>query len=72
MASGDEASLDPSNVVGRIYVGNHYALLHDTKYRSCGPHGLRRRFFNVITRLYNTRLIYIFLVNFGMERIGPD
>ena len=23
-------------MVGRIYVGNHYALLH-TKYRSCGP-----------------------------------
>ena len=29
-APGDEASLDPSNRVGRIYVGNYYALLHDT------------------------------------------
>ena len=43
MAPGDEASLDPSSMVGRVYVGNYYALLHDTKYqyRSCRPHGFR-------------------------------
>ena len=32
------ANLDPSHMVGRIYVRDHYILLH-TKYISCGPHG---------------------------------
>ena len=34
------ANLDPKGLIGRIYVGNHYKLLH-TKYISSGPHGLR-------------------------------
>ena len=29
---------DPRGLIGRIYVGDHYTLLH-TKYISCGPHG---------------------------------
>ena len=33
-----EANLDPRNLIGRIYVGNHKTLLH-TKYISCTPHG---------------------------------
>ena len=32
------ASLDPRGFIGRIYVGDHYSLLH-TKYIICGPHG---------------------------------
>ena len=32
------ASLDPWGLIGSIYVGDHYTLLH-TKYISCGPHG---------------------------------
>ena len=34
------ASLEPRGLIGRIYVGDHYTLLH-TKYISCGPHGFR-------------------------------
>ena len=34
------ANLDSRSVIGRIYVGYHYLLLH-TKYKSSGPHGLR-------------------------------
>ena len=34
------ASLDPRGLISRIYVGDHYTLLH-TKYVSCGPHGFR-------------------------------
>ena len=38
------ANLDPRGMVGRIYVGGHYTLLH-TKYMSCGPHGFREEYF---------------------------
>ena len=38
------ANLDPRGLVGRIYVGDHYTLLH-TKYISCGPHGFREEDF---------------------------
>ena len=38
------ASLDPRGLTGRIYVGDHYTLLH-TKYLSCGPHGFREEDF---------------------------
>ena len=38
------ASLDPRDLIGRIYVGDHYTLLH-TKYVSCGPHGFREEEF---------------------------
>ena len=34
------ANLDPRGKDGRIYVGDHYTLLH-TKYMSCRPHGFR-------------------------------
>ena len=34
------ASLDPRGLIGRIYVVDHYTLLH-TKYISSGPHGFR-------------------------------
>ena len=37
------ANLDPRDMVGRIYVGDHKTLLH-TKYMSCGPHGFREDF----------------------------
>ena len=40
----DMANLDPRGMVGRIYVGNHYAVLQ-TKYRSCEPHGFRKEDF---------------------------
>ena len=32
------ANLDPSGLIGRIYVGDHYRVLC-TKYISSGPHG---------------------------------
>ena len=38
------ANLDPRGLIGRIYVGDHYTLLH-TKYRSSGPHGFREEDF---------------------------
>ena len=44
MALWDVASLDPRGLIGRIYVGDHYTLLH-TKYISCGPHGFREEDF---------------------------
>ena len=34
------ASLDPRCLIGRIYVGDHYTLLH-TRYTSSGPHGFK-------------------------------
>ena len=37
-------NLDPRSMIGRIYVGYHYLLLH-TKYKSSGPHGLREEDF---------------------------
>ena len=41
------ANLDPRKIVGRIYVGDHYTLLH-TKYMHFGPHGFREEdFFKV-------------------------
>ena len=42
----------PRGLIGRIYVGDHYTLLH-TKYISCGPHGFREedfsKFFPIIS-----------------------
>ena len=38
------ASLDPKGLIGRIYVVDHYTLLH-TKYISSGPHGFREEDF---------------------------
>ena len=40
----DMASLDSRDLIGRIYIGDHYTLLH-TKYISCGPHGFREEDF---------------------------
>ena len=37
------ANLEPRVLIGRIYVGDHYTLLH-TKYISSGPHGFREDF----------------------------
>ena len=36
----DVTSLDPRGLIGRIYVVDHYTLLH-TKYISSGSHGFR-------------------------------
>ena len=38
------ASLDPRGLIGRVYVVDHYTLLH-TKYISSGPHGFREEDF---------------------------
>ena len=38
------ASLEPSSLIGRMYVVDHYTLLH-TKYISSGPHGIREEDF---------------------------
>ena len=38
------ASLGTRGLIGRIYVEDHYTLLH-TKYISCGPHGFREEDF---------------------------
>ena len=40
----DMASLDPRVLIDRIYVVDHYTLLH-TKYISSGPHGSREEDF---------------------------
>ena len=37
-------SLEPRGLIGRIYVGDHYTLLH-TQYISCGLHGFREEDF---------------------------
>ena len=37
------ANLDPRGLIGRIYVGDYYRLLH-TKYISSGLHGFRKDF----------------------------
>ena len=37
------ASLHPRGLIGRIYVGDHWILLH-TKYISCGPSNFREYF----------------------------
>ena len=42
------ANLDPRSMIGRIYVGYHYLLLH-TKYKSSGPHGLREEDFFIFS-----------------------
>ena len=46
-------SFDPRGLTGRIYVVDHYTLLH-IKYVSCGLHGFREDFFYVfpIIRLW--------------------
>ena len=36
--------MEPRGLIGRIYVGDHYTLLH-TQYISCGPHGFREEDF---------------------------
>ena len=38
------ASLDPRGLIGRIYVVDHYTMLH-TKYISSDPHGFRKEDF---------------------------
>ena len=38
------ANLVPRGLIGRIFVGGHYTLLH-TKYISSGPHGYREEDF---------------------------
>ena len=38
------AYLDPRGLIGRIYVGDYFILLH-TKYISSGPHGFREEDF---------------------------
>ena len=38
---------DPRGMVGRIYVGYHFTLLH-TKYLSSGPHSFREEVFLII------------------------
>ena len=38
------ASLEPRGLIGRIYVGDHYTLLH-TQYINCGSHDFREEAF---------------------------
>ena len=38
--------LDLRSIFGRIYVGDHYTLLH-TKHISCGPLGFERKILRV-------------------------
>ena len=38
------ASLGPRGLIGRMYVGDHYTLLH-AKYMSSGSHGFREEDF---------------------------
>ena len=43
MTPWDVASLEPRGLIGRIYIRDHYTLLH-TKYIICGPHGFREEY----------------------------
>ena len=47
------ANLDPRSMIGRIYVGYHFLLLH-TKYKSSVPHGLREEDFFFIFSYFMT------------------
>ena len=38
-------SLEPRGLIGRIYVGDHSALLNTNKYMSFWPHGFREEDF---------------------------
>ena len=38
------ANLEPRGLIGRIYVEDHYTLLH-SQYISCEPHGFREEDF---------------------------
>ena len=42
----DVASLEPR--ICRIYVGDHYTLLH-TQYINCGPHGFKGEDFKIFS-----------------------
>ena len=44
-------SLGPRGLTSRIYVGDHFTLLH-TKYVSSGPHGFREEDFFPIINLW--------------------
>ena len=46
MTPWDVASLEPRGLIGKIYVGDHYTLLH-TQYLSSGSHGFREDFFKL-------------------------
>ena len=39
------ANLDSRGLIGRIYTGDHYTLLHTNKYISSEPHGFREEDF---------------------------
>ena len=41
---GAMASLGSRDLTGKIYVGDHQTLFH-TEYITCGPHGLRAKYF---------------------------
>ena len=45
------ANLDPRGLIGRVYVVDHYTLLH-TNYISSGPHGFREEDFFKFLPLY--------------------
>ena len=49
----DVASLDPRGLIGRIYVVEHYTLLH-TKHISSGPHGFREDFLSFSHYVYGS------------------
>ena len=59
MTPWGEASLEPSGLVSKIYVGDHLRLLY-TKYISCGPQAFREEdFFKVFSIISLWELIWL-------------
>ena len=62
MAPWGVASLEPWGLIGKIYVGDHYTLLH-TQYLSGEPLGFREEVFPIISMGANDP--------WGVASLGP-
>ena len=61
------ANLDPRGITGRIYVGNHFTLLH-TKYIDLRPFGFREEdFFNVFPIIS----LWQIMTPLGVAKLNP-
>ena len=59
------ANLDPRGMVGRIYIGDHYSLLHTNV--SFGPHVFREDFLGFFSYI----VLYKQMIPLGMASLGP-
>ena len=61
-------SLGPRGLIGRIYVRDHYTLLH-TKYIRCGPYGFRKEEF--LSCFISMVSVWELMTPWGMVNMGP-